>query len=385
MATSSPGRRGSWLAQVNDPIQIMLYILGGGLLLLLLFIAGYNVLTGAYTLQNFLQNLIFGIAQGSIYALIALGYTLVYGVLFMINFAHGEVFMSGAFIGFFAIYAMDQSGFLASQTLLALLITLLVGMAASTTTGVLLERIAYRPLRGAPRLVPLITAIGASIALQQLFLRLFGGNTRTYPNVSLYVLPEVFRLDCTTDAAGLEVCQGLDLISKTYDVEFLGMELFVRPLYFIIFFIAIVLMAGLWFIVQRTKVGRAMRAVAEDKDTAALMGVNVDRIIVVTFILGAALAGAAGVMFALYNRQVQAFMGFLPGIKAFTAAVLGGIGNVPGAMAGGLLLGIIESVAPPLLGMPTQLKDVVAFGVLILILIFRPQGIFGEVLAKKKA
>jgi branched-chain amino acid transport system permease protein len=291
--------------------------------------------------------------------------------------------MAGAFIGFFAINAMDQSGFLTAYTAVALLIVLVVGMAASTVTGVIVERVAYRPLRKAPRLVPLITAIGASITLQQLFLLLFGGATRSYPNVSLYVLPSVFRLDCTV-TEGVETCLGLDLIGKTYDVTVFGMQLFVRPLYLIILVIALVLMAALWFIVQRTKVGRAMRSVAEDKDTASLMGVNVDRVIVITFVLGAALAGAAGVMFALYNRQVTAFMGFLPGIKAFTAAVFGGIGNIPGAMAGGLMIGILESVMPSLLGLPIQLKDVVVFGILVLILIFRPSGIFGEVLAKKK-
>ncbi|HRL11338.1 MAG TPA: branched-chain amino acid ABC transporter permease [Aggregatilineales bacterium] len=383
MAVQAPRKRLGLLNRYNDPIQVILYLLGGALLVAILFISINNVAQGNYTVRNFLQDLIFGIAQGSIYALIALGYTLVYGVLLMINFAHSEVFMAGAFIGFFAIYAMDQSGFLMAYTAVALLIVLVVGMAASTVTGVIVERVAYRPLRKAPRLVPLITAIGASITLQQLFLLLFGGATRSYPNVSLYVLPSVFRLDCTvTD--GVETCLGLDLIGKTYDVTVFGMQLFVRPLYLIILVIALVLMAALWFIVQRTKVGRAMRSVAEDKDTASLMGVNVDRVIVITFVLGAALAGAAGVMFALYNRQVTAFMGFLPGIKAFTAAVFGGIGNIPGAMAGGLMIGILESVMPSLLGLPIQLKDVVVFGILVLILIFRPSGIFGEVLAKKK-
>lgn len=383
MAVQAPRKRLGLLNRYNDPIQVILYLLGGALLVAILFISINNVAQGNYTVRNFLQDLIFGIAQGSIYALIALGYTLVYGVLLMINFAHSEVFMAGAFIGFFAINAMDQSGFLMAYTAVALLIVLVVGMAASTVTGVIVERVAYRPLRKAPRLVPLITAIGASITLQQLFLLLFGGATRSYPNVSLYVLPSVFRLDCTvTD--GVETCLGLDLIGKTYDVTVFGMQLFVRPLYLIILVIALVLMAALWFIVQRTKVGRAMRSVAEDKDTASLMGVNVDRVIVITFVLGAALAGAAGVMFALYNRQVTAFMGFLPGIKAFTAAVFGGIGNIPGAMAGGLMIGILESVMPSLLGLPIQLKDVVVFGILVLILIFRPSGIFGEVLAKKK-
>lgn len=382
MAAGTPVKPRGLLERFNDPIQLILYVLGGALVLFILAASIVNIASGNYTLRNFLQDSIFGLAQGSIYALIALGYTLVYGVLLMINFAHGEVFMAGAFIGFFVIYAFEQSGFLAEQTGLALLITLIAGMAASTTTGVLVERIAYRPLRSAPRLVPLITAIGASIALQQLFLLLFGGSTRSYPAVKFYVLPGIFRTDCTT-VDGVEQCLGLDLISTTYNVNFLGMELFVRPLYFIIFFVSLLLMAVLWFIVQRTKVGRAMRAVSEDKNTASLMGVNVDRIIVITFILGAALAGAAGVMFALFNRQVTPFMGFLPGIKAFTAAVLGGIGNIPGAVIGGLLLGMLESVMPGLLGLPLQLKDVVVFGILVLILIFRPTGLLGQSLSKK--
>nr|MCU0475655.1 branched-chain amino acid ABC transporter permease [Anaerolineae bacterium] len=159
----------------------------------------------------------------------------------------------------------------------------------------------------------------------------------------------------------------------------------VRPLYLIIFVLALVLMTAMWFIVQRTKIGKAMRAVAEDKSTASLMGINVDRIIVITFVLGAALAGAGAVLFAVYNPQVTPFMGFFPGVKAFTAAVLGGIGNIPGAMAGGLLLGVIESGAPAMLGIPSQLEDVVAFSVLVLILIFRPTGIFGEALTKARA
>jgi branched-chain amino acid transport system permease protein len=262
---------------------------------------------------------------------------------------------------------------------------MLVGIISSVVIAVLLERIAYRPLRNAPRLVPLITAIGASITLQQLFLRLFGSATRVYPDVNFYVLPGIFSdLECVNEN-GAQVCRGLDLINGRYDVEFLGLQLQVRPMYFVVLFLAIFLMAALWFFVQRTKIGKAMRAVAEDKKTAALMGINVDRVIVMTFALGAALAGAAGVLFALYNIQVSPFIGFVPGIKAFTAAVVGGIGNIPGAMFGGLFLGIVESIAPSLLGISRQLEDVVVFGLLILVLIFRPTGIFGEVLSEKKA
>jgi branched-chain amino acid transport system permease protein len=351
---------------------------------LIAYVAISNLLAGEFTIERFVRQMIFGLAQGSIYALIALGYTLVYGILSMINFAHSEVFMSGAYIGFFAIHAFDQSGLLEEQTFLALLITILVGILASITIAVLLERIAYRPLRGAPRLVPLITAIGASIALQQLFLRLFGSQTRVYPDVKFYILPGIFNLECT-EVNGAQVCRGLDLIGGRYDVTILGLELQIRPIYFLVLFLAITLMAALWYIVRRTKIGKAMRAVAEDKKTAALMGVNVDQIIVTTFALGAALAGAAGVLFALYNTQVQPFMGFTPGIKAFTAAVIGGIGNIPGAMFGGLFLGLAESIAPSLLGISRQLEDVIVFGLLVLVLIFRPTGIFGEVLSEKKA
>jgi branched-chain amino acid transport system permease protein len=351
----------------------------------LVYMSVSTIAAGEFTTERFVRLLIFGLAQGSIYALIALGYTLVYGILSMINFAHSEVFMSGAYIGFFAINAMDKSGFLKDQTALALLITVIIGVLGSIGIAVSLERIAYRPLRNAPRLVPLITAIGASITLQQLFLRLFGSGTRVYPNVHLYVLPQVFRdLECKTEGT-TRICRGLDLIGGRYDVEFMGLQLKILPIYFLVFFLALVLMAALWFFVRRTKIGKAMRAVAEDKKTASLMGINVDRVIVTTFALGAALAGAAGVLFALYNTQVTPFMGFSPGIKAFTAAVVGGIGNVPGAMFGGLFIGIVESVAPSLLGISSQLEDVIVFGMLVLVMIFRPSGIFGEVLSEKKA
>lgn len=371
----------------NDPIRLVLYVFG--LLVVLLIVAAavgnlfFNPDSG-FTLERLIRLSVFGLAQGSIYALVALGYTLVYGILLLINFAHGEVFMAGAYIGFFAITALERAGLLLTQPLLSLLITMAVGIVASMTVAFVLERVAYRPLRGAPRLVPLITAIGASITIQQIFLRLFGSATRTYPDLNLYVLPGVFQTECT-QVNGQLVCQGLDIIRGIYEVELLGLSLRIRPLYFIIFFIAVITMVALWLFVKRTRTGKAMRAVAEDKKTAALMGINVDRVIVITFLLGAALAGVAAVLFALYNRQVTPFMGFAPGIKAFTAAVLGGIGNIPGAMFGGVLLGMIESIAPSLLGIPSQLEDVVAFGMLVLILIFRPTGILGEVLSEKKA
>ncbi len=388
MASDSPHiaapRRSAldWL--LDNTIRNPLRLFGIVFIIFLLAVAYSNVQSGGYNAERFARNLIFGLAQGSIYALIALGYTLVYGILLMINFAHGEVFMSGAYIGFFTITAMQNSGLLVTQPLLALLITLAAGVIASVVVAVALERIAYRPLRNAPRLVPLITAIGASISLQQLFLRLFGASTRRYPDVHFYVLPQVFQNQECSTVGGTQVCKGIDLIGGHYDVTVFGLQLRILPIHFLVFFLAIVFMSLLWFYVQRTKTGKAMRAVAEDQATAALMGVNVDRVIMTTFILGAALAGAGGVLYALYNQQVTPFIGFIPGLKAFTAAVLGGIGNVPGAMFGGLFLGVIESVAPSLLGLSQQLKDVIAFGMLVLVLIFRPTGIFGEVLATKR-
>ncbi len=373
---------------IRNPLRIM----GAALLLLILYAAITNI-TGCdfsgcnpdgsrYDLRTFISQFIFGMAQGSIYALIALGYTLVYGILFMINFAHGEVFMTGAYIGFFAIHVMSETGFLEDQTFLALVFTLLVGILASVVISILLERIAYRPLRNSPRLVALITAIGASITLQQLFLLLFGSQARSYPRVHYFVLPGIAGCEIED---GAEICPGIDLINGIYRVEMLGEQILLRPIYFVVLFVALGLMAMLWAFIQRTKTGKAMRAVAEDKDTAALMGINVDRVILVTFILGAAMAGAAAVLFALYNRQVTPFMGFSPGIKAFAAAVLGGIGNVPGAMFGGLFLGVTESVLPSMIGMSNQLKPLISFGLLVIVLIFRPTGIFGEVLSDKKA
>jgi len=373
-------RLAEWYGALRSPITLV------GLIMIaaIIYQALATILAGEYVLETFVRQLIFGLAQGSIYALVALGYTMVYGILFMINFAHGEVFMAGTYIGFFVIDALDKTGFLAVHPFISLFVVFAVSILTSITVAIALERIAYRPLRRAPRLVPLITAIGASTFLQRAFAGLFGSSPKVYPNVNAYVLPGVFHLECEVVDA-VEVCKGLDVISGRYPLHIFGIEVVFRPIYLLVFLAAILLMWGLWFFVQRTKTGKAMRAVAEDKSTAALMGINVDSVIVLTFVLGAALAGAAGILFALYNRQITFMMGFLPGIKAFTAAVLGGIGNIPGAALGGFFLGIIESVAPSLLGLPTQLKDVIAFGMLVLVLIFRPSGILGEVLSEKKA
>ncbi len=331
--------------------------------LVIIIVGIYNtVIAARYTSAQWATLVFAGLAQGSVYALIALGYTLVYGILLMINFAHGEVYMAGAFTAVFLAQYLFNIGFLDSNPFLGVTALILLAGTVSTLIAVLLERIAYRPLRGAPRLVPLITAIGASFTLQYTFRGLYGAEFRSYPPVP--------------------ALQGL--------VNVFG---FAVPLVqLVVLAAAIVLMVALYLFVERTKMGKAMRAVSEDKDVARLMGVDIDKVIVTTFAIGGALAGAAGVFNGLFRPQgVYFFMGFFPGLKAFTAAVLGGIGNLPGAMIGGLLLGVIESLFPNLilegLGIPSanQLRDAFAFTMLVLILIFRPQGIFGERLAEKKA
>jgi branched-chain amino acid transport system permease protein len=346
----------------TDWIGVILWIFRAAIIVAVIWGTVATILDNPYSPEAWLDLLIFGLAQGGLYALIALGYTLVYGVLFIINFAHGEFFMSGIFTAtVFIAIPMDQSGFLNRNPILALLIITAVAMAVSVGISLLTERVAYRPLRRAPRLVPLITAIGASFFWQYFFRGLYGSGVTAFP---------------TVDALkGTITIFGIDIL-KTQAVVILA---------------SILLLIILYTIVMRTKMGKAMRAVAEDKEIAALMGIDVDRVIVITFAMGAAAAGVAGVLYALLNRQVFFLMGFIPGIKAFTAAVLGGIGSIPGAALGGLLLGLFESLGPSLflegLGIPAayQLKDVIAFTMLVLILIFRPQGILGERLAEKKA
>jgi branched-chain amino acid transport system permease protein len=347
-------RRLSWA-------DVMMWLIGGAILAMVVLGTILTLASGAYGSEDWLDLTVNGLALGGIYALIALGYTLVYGILRMINFAHGEVFMSGPMTAFFVATAFDESGFLDRQPIIALIIILLIAMTVSTTIAVLLERIAYRPLRRAPRLIPLITAIGASFFLQYTFRGLFGSGIMSYPE------PEI--------------------LSGKWDI--LGVP--ILKIRVIVIVAALLMLLGLYIFVQRTKVGKAMQAVSEDKDTAALMGINVDQIIVITFVVGGALAGAAGVFYALMFRQVNFFMGFMPGLKAFTAAVLGGIGDVTGAALGGMFLGIAESLFPNLvldgLGIPApyQLRDALAFMLLVLVLIFRPTGIMGERLAVKKA
>lgn len=408
-----------------------------------------------YSNEQWLDFLVFGLAQGGIYALIALGYTLVYGILLMINFAHGEVFMSGAFTAFFVAQAFatphnGQPAFLDSNPLLSLILIFFTAIITSTIVAVTLERVAYRPLRRAPRLVPLITAIGASFFLQYTFRGFYGSGVQAYPQVKILAgdlligdfmlflaliivavlgvwglrpvysylkramlgqnnlswapllitvaifLGLMYVVTPLLQSGLISVINGAFPLSPEAAAELkiasrVDTPTFISRIQFVVVLASVLLMAALYYFVQTTKMGKAMRAVAEDKDVAALMGINVDQVITMTFALGAAMAGAAGVLYGLIFRQVHFFMGFFPGLKAFTAAVLGGIGNIPGAVLGGFFLGIFESLGPSLflegLGIdaPYQLKDVIAFTMLVLVLIFRPTGIMGVEIGRKKA
>ncbi len=345
-----------------DYLDVVLWLFRIALIVGIIWGTVATIRGGKYGMNTWINFLFFGLAQGSLYALIALGYTLVYGVLLMINFAHGEFFMSGIFTAtVFIAIPLATSGFTDRHPIWALLIISVAAMATSTGIAVLTERVAYRPLRRAPRLVPLITAIGASFFWQYFFRGLYGSGITAFPDVAL--------LKGSWSIGNLEILR----------------------VQVVVIIASLLLLAALYIFVMRTKTGKAMRAVSENKDVAALMGIDVDRIIVMTFAIGAGLAGAAGVLYALMYRQVHFFMGFFPGLKAFTAAVLGGIGSVQGAALGGLLLGIFESVGPNLflegLGIdaPYQLKDVIAFTMLVLILLVRPQGIMGEPMAEEKA
>lgn len=363
------------------------------------------------TLEAWKQLFIGGIAQGSMYGLIALGYSMVYGVLGFINFAHGEVFMVGAIVGVFAADALDKAGIWEGNFLIAIVIVIIISMATSTGTAIAIERIAYRPLRNAPRLIPLITSIGISFFIQNAVLLLVGPAVKVYPRAP----------DWLTD-----------------QINILGFR--ISGVTLLVMVIAFTSMIALWLFVERSATGKAMRAVAEDKEIASLMGINVNKVIVTTFAVGGAMAGIAAILWGLLFRGVSYFTGFIPGIKAFTAAVLGGIGNIVGAFVGGIVLGIFEGVGPnvilrglawqiPLalgitfliagggllvlgrligrasilmlggaavaLGITglfgwtivipglSQLKDVVAFTALVLVLIFKPSGLFGEQLGSE--
>jgi branched-chain amino acid transport system permease protein len=349
------------LRERTTPTDVVMWFIGAAILALVIWGSAATLSEGKYSSYHWFDFIVFGLAQGSIYALIAMGYTMVYGILRMINFAHSEVFMSGPYTAYYVAAAFYSSGFLDRQPIVSLIIIFLVSMATSTFIALLLERIAYRPLRTAPRLVPLITAIGASFFLQYTFRGLYGSGFQAYPVV------------------------------KILEGEWMLGEFRILKFQAVVIIAAALLMAALYSFIQRTRIGKAIRSVSEDKETSSLMGINIDRMIVTTFVIGGMAAGAAGVLYAVMFKQVHFYMGFIPGIKAFTAAVLGGIGNIPGAMLGGIFLGLVESVGPTLfldgLGIvaPYQLKDAIAFILLVLVLIFRPTGILGERLAIKKA
>lgn len=288
----------------------------------------------------FFEQIINGLTLGSTYALIALGYTMVYGILELINFAHSEIYMTGAFIGLFLVTVYKLPFFLA----------LLLSMAGACLLGVLIEKAAYKPLRKANRIAPLISAIGVSIVLQNSALLLAGPQTRAFP---IGLAQASIRLGSS--------------------VQFSMLQL-------LILVISVLLMVGLHFLIHKTKIGQAMRATAQDKETAELMGIKIDRVISFTFAIGSALGGAAGVLVGVYFNSVDPMMGFFPGLKGFVAAVLGGIGNIPGAMLGGLLLGLVEVTGAVYM---SQYKDAIAFAILIVILLVKPTGLLGRRLQEK--
>ena len=293
----------------------------------------------------FIQQLINGLALGSVYALIALGYTMVYGILQLINFAHGEVYMLGAYLGIIVLGVLTSLGLTAYSLPLALLITVLVSMAFCAIYGAAIERVAYRPLRNATKLAPLISAVGMSIILQN-FVMLAQG--KEYKNLPPMLPSEGFSI--------------------------LGAN--VSPVQVIILGSSIIIMAALQFFIRKTRLGKAMRATSQDRIMAGLVGIDINRVISVTFMIGSALAAVAGVMVTLYYGVVHFFMGYLAGIKAFTAAVLGGIGSIPGAMLGGFMLGLIENFGASYIS--SVYKDAFAFLVLIITLIIRPSGLLGQ-------
>ncbi len=297
-------------------------------------------------MNEFLQQLINGISLGSIYALIALGYAMVYGILKFINFAHGEVFMLGAFSGYYIAAVAGMQG----SSLLGFLLVIISTMLITAMVGVVIEKVAYKPLRKETKLTVLITAIGVSLFLQYTGQLIFGASPRAYPT-----LLENFKINIG------ELSIGSDQV--------------------IVIFISFLLMLLLTLIVKRTKIGIAVRAVSNNLTAAALMGINIDNVISFTFILGSSLAGAAGILYSINYPSIEPLMGLLPGIKAFVAAVLGGIGNFVGAVIGGIIIGTIETLTVGYIS-PT-FRDAIAFGILIIILLFKPTGLFGKSEAEK--
>lgn len=291
-------------------------------------------------MHQFVQQLINGISLGSIYALIALGYTMIYGILKLINFAHGDIYMLGAYIGFVCTTILQ----------LPFLPSLFIAMAGAAMVGMLIERIAYRPLRNAPRIAILITAIGVSFFLENAMILFASPQPRTFPTV----------FSATVLQVGSWIVNSQQIV---------------------ILISAFILMVALTYIVNKTKAGKAMRAVSYDADAARLMGINIDTTISMTFALGSALAAAGGVLVGIYYNSIDPLMGMVPGIKAFVAAVLGGIGIIPGAMLGGIILGVVEALVSGFIS--STFRDAAAFAILIIILLFKPQGLLGKNIREK--
>ncbi|PKL10175.1 MAG: branched-chain amino acid ABC transporter permease [Spirochaetae bacterium HGW-Spirochaetae-7] len=341
-----------------------------------LLLSTQNVNIVFYTMANLPQVLIDGVTIGFVYAAIALGYTMVYGVLEFINFAHSEIFAIGAFAGVEFLIIMDKIGVLATSgtygPYLYLTLALAIGMLAAGGIAVLIERTAYRPLRGAPRLVPLISAIGVSFALQDIIRLVESLTTGQFYRV----IPTFGNFD---DKILLFTIQTASAPIKV-DIQVKSV---------IVIAAAVMMLVGLNYIVNATRIGKAIRSVAQDRDTAAIMGIGVNGVIAFTFLIGGALGGAAGVLYALKFTRIDPFVGFMPGMKAFTAAVVGGIGNLTGALLGGIILGMLESFAGAYLGTFTmgnfgsEYKDIIAFLILIIVIVFRPSGLLGEQISQK--
>ncbi|MFZ5875728.1 MAG: branched-chain amino acid ABC transporter permease [Nitrospirota bacterium] len=299
----------------------------------------------------FLQQLINGLTLGGVYALVALGYTMVYGILELINFAHGEIYMLGAYLGILSLGVMTIWGWTQTAPLLSLVAAVLIAALYCGAAGATMERVAYRPLRRTHRLTPLISAIGVSIMLQNVVMLTQGSGDKAFPTIG--GPPATYALGGAT-ISGVQVA---------------------------IMVVSAALMAGLHLLIRRTDLGLAMRATAQDPRMAGLVGINVNRVITATFVIGSALAAIAGVMVAMYYGVVNFFIGYVAGLKAFTAAVLGGIGNIPGAMLGGVVLGVAEGLGAGYIS--NEYKDVIAFVILIVVLLVRPTGLMGERVPEK--
>ena len=304
-------------------------------------------------MQVFIQTVVTGLTTGCLYALIALGYTMVYGVLKLLNFAHGDVYMVGAYIGYFVIQWFGGPVHPSVPIPLMLVVAFLLAAVGCGGLGVVMERFAYRPLRNAPRIAPLITALGLSFVIENTVLLLFGGFVRSYQTNSF--------------------------ISTTNGIKISGVH--IDSVQILIFALTALMCVGLQQLVNRTMLGKSMRAVASDREAAEMLGVNVNRTIAVTFLIGSAMAGVAGVMSGLAFNEISNTIGFLAGLKAFTAAVVGGIGSIPGAMVGGIFIGLCESFS--LQYISTEFSDLIVFGILIATMLIRPTGIFAERVMQK--